>query len=77
MMWTSPLQLTICLAIFLVNFGPSALAGFVFFLVAMPLQGWAMKSLFKVRRNAMEWTDKRVQLLQELLSGMKVLKLFG
>ena len=30
----------------------------------------------KVRRNSMQWTDRRVKLLQELLGGMKIIKVW-
>jgi len=35
-----------------------------------------MKRLFTIRKKAMEWTDKRAKLLQELLGGMRVIKFF-
>ncbi|TFK27186.1 ATP-binding cassette transporter YOR1 [Coprinopsis marcescibilis] len=77
MAWTSPIQLIICLALLLINLGPSALAGFAFLVVAMPIQTWVMKRLFALRRESMVWTDKRAKLLQELLGGMKVIKFFA
>jgi ABC-type multidrug transport system fused ATPase/permease subunit len=75
--WTAPIQLIFCLIVLLVNLGPSALVGFAFFVVAIVLQAMTLKSLVGIRDKAMAWTDKRVKLLQELLSGMKVIKLFG
>ncbi|KAF8656809.1 hypothetical protein AX16_002359 [Volvariella volvacea WC 439] len=75
--WTAPIQMGICLALLIINLGPSALAGFGFFLVATPLQTWVMKRLFSLRAKSMHWTDKRAKLLQELLSGMKIIKYFA
>ncbi|KAH6913063.1 ATP-binding cassette transporter YOR1 [Coprinopsis sp. MPI-PUGE-AT-0042] len=77
MAWTAPIQLIICLILLLLNLGPSALAGFAFFVLATPIQTWVMKKLFALRRNSMVWTDKRAKLLQELLGGMKVIKYFA
>lgn len=57
--------------------GPSALAGFAVFIIATPIQTQVMKRLFALRRDSMEWTDKRAKLLQELLGGMKVIKFFA
>ncbi|PPQ68225.1 hypothetical protein CVT26_005758 [Gymnopilus dilepis] len=77
MAWTAPIQMIICLILLLINLGPSALAGFGFFVVATPVQTFVMKKLFGLRRKSMEWTDKRAKLLQELLGGMKVIKFFA
>jgi len=41
------------------------------------MQTLVMRRLFKLRQRAMVWTDKRAKLLQELLGGMRVIKLFG
>lgn len=57
--------------------GPSALAGFAMFILLTPLQTYAMKALFKIRFKSMAWTDRRVKLLQELLGGIRILKLFA
>lgn len=75
--WTAPIQLTICLILLLINLGPSALAGFGFFILVTPAQTMVMKRLFTLRTKSMEWTDKRAKLLQELLGGMKVIKFFA
>ncbi|KAF5342618.1 hypothetical protein D9611_001580 [Ephemerocybe angulata] len=75
--WTSLIQLAICLALLIVQIGPSALAGFAVFIVSMPIQTVVMKRLFNLRKDSMVWTDKRAKLLQELLGGMKVIKFFA
>jgi len=67
----------ICLILLILNLGPSALAGFAFFIFMMPIQTFVMKQLFALRRKSMVWTDKRAKLLQELLGGMKVTKFFA
>src|SRR6266702_5153753 len=75
--WTAPIQLGICLGLLISNLGPSALAGFAVFIIITPIQGKIMKSLFRIRRKTMGWTDKRAKLLQELLGGMKLIKFFA
>lgn len=77
MSWTAPISLFLCLALLIVELGPSALAGFAVFVLLLPVQGLVMGQLFKIRGLGMEWTDKRVKLLQELLGGMKVIKFFA
>jgi len=67
----------ICLVLLLLQLGPSALAGFAFFILVIPIQAFVMKRLFAFRGKSMDWTDKRAKLLQELLGGMKVIKFFA
>ena len=69
----------ICLILLLLDLGPSALAGFVFFFLATPFQTYFMKHMSLIRRKSMLWTDKRSKLLQEILgaSGIKVIKFFA
>lgn len=75
--WTGPIQLVICLILLLINIGPSALAGFGLFFVVVPIQSRLIYKLFRLRQLAMTWTDKRAKLLQELLTGIKVIKFFA
>lgn len=77
MSWAAPIQLTICLILLLINLGPSALAGFALLVIATPINTMLMKRFFSIRIKSMAWTDKRSKLLQEMLSGMRVIKLFS
>ena len=56
MFWTAPIQMGICLVLLLINLGPSALAGFAFFIIVTPLQTQTMKQLFRLRQKSMVWT---------------------
>ena len=77
MAWAAPIQMTICLILLLINLGPSALAGYAFFVILTPMQTEVMKRLSRIRTKSMAWTDKRVKLLQELMGGMKIIKYFA
>ena len=69
--------MVICLILLIVNLGPSALAGYAFFVFSTPIQTRVMKRLMGLRQKSMAWTDKRSKLLQELLGGMKIIKYFA
>lgn len=77
MVWTAPIQLTICLILLLINLGPSALAGFALFIVVTPINTYTVKRLFSFRLKSMQWTDKRSKSIQEMLGGMKIIKFFA
>lgn len=74
---TAPFQMIICLILLILNLGPSALAGFAFFVLCTPVQATVMRRLMIMRQKSMVWTDKRAKLLQELLGGMKIIKFFA
>lgn len=75
--WTSMIQLIICLILLLINLGPSALAGFALLVVMTPMNTFAAKRLFAFRLKSMKWTDSRSKSLQEIITGIKVIKFFS
>ncbi|KAG8929770.1 hypothetical protein FRC02_005083 [Tulasnella sp. 418] len=75
--WAAPIQILLCLVVLLIYLGPSALAGFAVFLLAIPLQTVAMGKLFVIRKMSLIFTDQRVKLLQEILGAQKIVKLFA
>ncbi|KAJ3483697.1 hypothetical protein NLI96_g6138 [Meripilus lineatus] len=75
--WTAPIQVTVCLIILLVQLGPSALAGFSFFILAVPLQERVMAFQFKTLKGANKWTDMRAKVILEVLGAMRVVKYFS
>ncbi|ORX38364.1 P-loop containing nucleoside triphosphate hydrolase protein [Kockovaella imperatae] len=74
MAWTAPVQFVVISVILLIEIGYAALPGIGFLLIGLPLQTYAMKSLFSLRKASMMWTDKRAKLLQEILGGMRIVK---
>ncbi|EFP76864.2 uncharacterized protein PGTG_02325 [Puccinia graminis f. sp. tritici CRL 75-36-700-3] len=77
MSWATPIQLAAILAILVLQIGPSSLAGVGFILMLLPLQIAAMGLMFSLRMKVVSWTDKRTRKTQEVLQGVKLLKLFG
>ena len=77
MSWTILIQFIICLILLLINLGPSALAGFALLIVGTPINAMMMKRLFSIRIKSIAWTDKRSKLLQEMLSGIRVVEFFS
>ena len=75
--WTSPIQVVVALALLLINLTYSALAGFAFICIMMPLLGKAISSLMRRRKVINKITDQRVTLTQEILSSVRFIKYFG
>lgn len=75
--WTSPVQVFLSLALLLVNLSYSALAGFGFICIMMPLLGKAISSLMRRRKAINKITDQRVTLTQEIIASVRFVKYFG
>ena len=75
--WTSPIQVVLVLALLLINLTYSALAGFGFICIMMPLLGKSIGSLMARRKVINKITDQRVTLTQEILSSVRFVKYFG
>jgi ABC-type multidrug transport system fused ATPase/permease subunit len=75
--WTAPIQVLLTLALLCTNLTYSALAGFSFICVMMPLLARAIGSLMVRRKAINKITDKRIQLTQEIFSSVRFVKFFG
>ncbi|KAF1817894.1 P-loop containing nucleoside triphosphate hydrolase protein [Dissoconium aciculare CBS 342.82] len=75
--WTAPVQILLALALLCVNIGYSALAGFAFLVILTPLLGRAMKTLMAARHEINTLTDRRVRITQEMITGVRHIKIFG
>ncbi|MBW0469278.1 hypothetical protein O181_008993 [Austropuccinia psidii MF-1] len=75
--WTAPIQLFALSAILVIQIGISSLSGIVLMILLLPLQLTMMALMFSMRSKVTGWTEKRTRKTQEVLKGMKLLKLFG
>jgi len=75
--WSSPFQIAVCVSYLYALVGPAALAGFMAMVAIMPLNVWSLMLLRKIQERNMTRKDERVRAVSELLSGIRVLKLFA
>ena len=75
--WTAPIQVLLTLALLCINLTYSALAGFGFICVMMPLLARAIGSLMARRKAINKLTDQRIQLTQEIFSSVRFVKFFS
>uniref|UniRef100_A0A4X2M797 ATP binding cassette subfamily C member 3 n=1 Tax=Vombatus ursinus TaxID=29139 RepID=A0A4X2M797_VOMUR len=77
MLWSAPMQIILAIYFLWQNLGPSVLAGVALMILLIPLNGAiAMKTrAFQVEQ--MGYKDSRIKLMSEILSGIKVLKLYA
>ncbi|KAJ3146316.1 hypothetical protein HDU89_006302 [Geranomyces variabilis] len=77
LLWTAPLFICGVTAMLITQLGPSALAGIFLLVLITPLNGKMMRSVGMLRRVVAPLTDSRVKLIQEILSGVRIIKYFA
>ncbi|XP_071488858.1 ATP-binding cassette sub-family C member 4-like [Diadema antillarum] len=74
-LWIGPMQLVVLLIILYRSMGPSCLVGFTILIALAPLQGWMGKIFSKLRGKTALLTDERVRIMNEIISGMRIIKI--
>ncbi|CAH0555483.1 unnamed protein product [Brassicogethes aeneus] len=77
MIWSAPLQICLSLYFLWYELGPSVLAGLAVMIVLIPVNGFIANKVKILQIKQMKNKDERVKLMNEILSGIKVLKLYA
>uniref|UniRef100_A0A4W3JNE2 ATP-binding cassette, sub-family C (CFTR/MRP), member 3 n=1 Tax=Callorhinchus milii TaxID=7868 RepID=A0A4W3JNE2_CALMI len=77
MLWSAPLQ--ICLALYFLwqSLGPSVLAGVAVMILLIPINAFIAMKTRSFQVEQMGYKDSRIKLMNEILNGIKVLKLYA
>ncbi|NP_001161802.1 multidrug resistance protein 1 [Oncorhynchus mykiss] len=75
--WVAPIEIALCLYFLWQLLGPSALAGIATVILIFPLNGFIAKMRSKLQEVQMCYTDSRIKLMNEILSGIKILKFYA
>uniref|UniRef100_A0AAR2JQW4 ABC-type glutathione-S-conjugate transporter n=1 Tax=Pygocentrus nattereri TaxID=42514 RepID=A0AAR2JQW4_PYGNA len=74
--WLAPIEIGLCLFFLWQHLGPSALAGIATVIFIFPLNGLIAKMRSKLQVQ-MKYMDGRIKLMNEILSGIKILKFYA
>lgn len=77
MIWSAPLQIALSLYFLWEILGPSVLAGLAVMIILIPVNGYIANKVKTLQIKQMKNKDERVKLMNEVLSGIKVLKLYA
>ncbi|XP_045532540.1 multidrug resistance-associated protein 1 isoform X2 [Pieris brassicae] len=77
MIWSAPLQITLALYFLWGILGPSVLAGLAVMIVLIPVNGLIANRVKTLQIRQMKYKDERVKLMNEILNGIKVLKMYA
>ncbi|XP_058820116.1 multidrug resistance-associated protein 1-like [Topomyia yanbarensis] len=76
-LWSAPLIIALCLYLLYEILGPAVFAGLAVMFVMIPLTGFIASKMKDLQVEQMRIKDERVKKMNEILSGMKVLKLYA
>lgn len=77
LMWSSVLQIVLSIYFLWVELGPSVLAGVGVMVLLIPVNGILATKNRNIQFKNMKYKDKRLRIMNEILSGMKILKYFA
>ncbi|KAK2189921.1 hypothetical protein NP493_93g00019 [Ridgeia piscesae] len=77
LIWSAPLTIALCMYFLWQQLGPSVLAGLLLMLLMIPVNGVIAQKTRKLQVTQMKCKDGRIKLMNELLNGIKVLKLYA
>ncbi|OAD61579.1 Multidrug resistance-associated protein 1 [Eufriesea mexicana] len=77
MIWSAPLQIVLALYFLWDILGPAVLAGLAVLLILIPINILITNRVKTLQIRQMKHKDERVKLMNEILNGIKVLKLYA
>uniref|UniRef100_A0A8C8HMP8 ATP-binding cassette, sub-family C (CFTR/MRP), member 2 n=1 Tax=Oncorhynchus tshawytscha TaxID=74940 RepID=A0A8C8HMP8_ONCTS len=75
LLWSCPLQIALAIAFLWIELGPAVLAGLAVMVLMVPING-LLANMSKNVQN-MRYKDKRMKIVNEMLNGIKILKLYA
>uniref|UniRef100_A0A665VF34 ATP-binding cassette, sub-family C (CFTR/MRP), member 2 n=1 Tax=Echeneis naucrates TaxID=173247 RepID=A0A665VF34_ECHNA len=77
LLWSCPLQIILSIAFLWLELGPSVLAGLAVMVLMVPVNGLLATKARKIQIENMKYKDKRLKIINEILNGIKILKLYA
>ncbi|XP_033956822.1 ATP-binding cassette sub-family C member 2 [Pseudochaenichthys georgianus] len=77
LLWSCPMQILLSIVFLWIELGPSVLAGLAVMVLMGPINGLIANKARKIQIKSMKFKDKRLKIMNEILNGMKILKLYA
>ncbi|KAL5503399.1 hypothetical protein EMCRGX_G010341 [Ephydatia muelleri] len=75
--WIGPLLMATITYLLYANMGPTSLIPAGIILAQLPIQVMLLKLYLKARSASASWRDKRIKIMSDVISGMRVIKMYG
>uniref|UniRef100_A0A8C2XI91 Multidrug resistance-associated protein 4 n=1 Tax=Cyclopterus lumpus TaxID=8103 RepID=A0A8C2XI91_CYCLU len=76
-LWIGPIQAATVTLLLMYAIGPSCLAGMAVFFILMPVQTMFGRLFSSLRAETAVLTDDRIRTMNEVISGIRVIKMYG
>ncbi|XP_068597286.1 ATP-binding cassette sub-family C member 2 [Brachionichthys hirsutus] len=77
LLWSCPLQILLSIVFLWLELGPSVLAGLAVMVVMVPINALIASKARKIQIENMKFKDERLKVMNEILNGIKILKLYA
>lgn len=77
LIWSAPLQIAVSIFFLWQELGISVLGGLAIMIIMIPINGYLTSISKRLQIKQMKFKDERVKAMNEILNGIKVLKLYG
>ncbi|XP_034407618.1 canalicular multispecific organic anion transporter 1 isoform X2 [Cyclopterus lumpus] len=77
LLWSCPLQIGLSIVFLWFELGPSVLAGLAVMVLLGPINGLLATKARTIQIENMKFKDKRLKIMNEILNGIKILKLYA
>ncbi|XP_019116392.2 ATP-binding cassette sub-family C member 2 [Larimichthys crocea] len=77
LLWSCPLQIILSIVFLWLELGPSVLAGLAVMVLMAPINGLLATKARNIQIENMKFKDKRLKIMNEILNGIKILKLYA
>ncbi|KAK5854000.1 hypothetical protein PBY51_015104 [Eleginops maclovinus] len=77
LLWSCPIQILLSIFFLWIELGPSVLAGLAVMVLMGPINGLIATKARKLQIKCMKFKDKRLKIMNEILNGIKILKLYA
>ncbi|XP_041663750.1 ATP-binding cassette sub-family C member 4-like [Cheilinus undulatus] len=76
-LWIGPIQTAVIIVLLMYAIGPSCLAGMAVFFILMPVQTMFGRLFSHLRAETAVLTDDRIRTMNEVITGIRVIKMYG
>ncbi|KAB1222717.1 ABC transporter C family member 2 [Morella rubra] len=76
-LWSAPFRIIIAMVLLYQQLGVASLLGSLMLVLMVPMQTFVLSKMRKLTKEGLQWTDKRVGLMNEILAAMDTVKCYA
>lgn len=77
LIWSAPYQIIVSLCLLWQTLGVSVIAGVTMLIILIPINTFIINRVKKFQINQMKYKDERIRVTNEMMCGIKILKLYA